>query len=113
MPRGPDRLASLTADLLTHDLPDASPEQLAALGRATALHLQSLPDGTRAGVRVAQGVVSVCAGLLGRRPYSRMSAADRAEVTHRLAEGRLPLVAEYFRLVRGVALVIEREDDPA
>jgi hypothetical protein len=112
MARGTDRLASLTSDLLARDLPDATPDEVVALGRATAEHLCSLPDATRAGVRVAQAAVSACAAVLGRRPYSSMPAAQRADAVHRLAGSGLPLVAEYFRLVRGVALVIHREERP-
>ncbi len=103
------RLASLTGDLLASDLPLLAGAEAASVGRETALHLTSLPDGTRAGVWVAQGVVSVAAGVLGGRPYSCMTLQARGEVVARLAAGRLPLVAEYFRLVRGVALVLHHE----
>ncbi|WP_193607104.1 hypothetical protein [Nocardioides lijunqiniae] len=110
MPPASERLASLTADLLVRDLPEAAPHDAAAVGRATARHLASLPVVTRAGVRVAQAVVVGSAGVLGRRPYSRMTPQARADVVHRLAGSSLPLVAEYFRLVRGVALMVHHED---
>lgn len=106
------RLANLTTDLLSSDLPLLPDTEAAVVGNATARHLAALPDSTRAGVWVAQGVVSVGASVLGRRPYSRMSSHDRGEAVRRLAAGRLPLVAEYFRLVRGVALVLRYEDTP-
>jgi len=106
-----DRLASLTSDLLASDLPQLSPQDAQAVGRATARHLASLPDGTRAGVGAAQLVVTAAASVLGRRPYSRLSPDARARVVHRLAGSRLPLVSEYFRLVRGVALVVHYEDE--
>jgi hypothetical protein len=110
MRRGSKRLASLTTDLLAGDLPDLAPAEAGLLGQATARHLESLPDATRAGVMVAQAVVGVAAGLLGRCPYSLMGAPDRAAAVRRLAGTSLPLVSEYFRLVRGVALVIHHED---
>ncbi|MFB9314867.1 hypothetical protein [Nocardioides plantarum] len=106
-----DRLASLTSDLLAGDLPQLSPRDARAVGEATARHLASLPDGTRLGVGAAQAVVTVAASVLGRRPYSRLAPDDRARVVRRLAGSRLPLVSEYFRLVRGVALVVYYEDE--
>ncbi|WP_137292178.1 hypothetical protein [Nocardioides dongxiaopingii] len=109
--RGSDRLASLASALVAGDLP-LTEDQADGLGRSTALHLASLPDGTRAGVRVAQGAVTIGVSVLGRRPYGRMSRAARVEAMHRLAATRLPLVSEYVRLVRGVALVVHHEDAP-
>ncbi|WP_134738858.1 hypothetical protein [Nocardioides sp. 503] len=110
MPAASVRLASLTADLLVHDLPEASVHDAAAIGRATSQHLASLPGVTRAGVCVAQAAVVGSAAVLGRRPYSRMTPDARAAVVHRLAGSGLPLVSEYFRLVRGVALMVAHED---
>ncbi|MCD4534817.1 hypothetical protein LRP67_12050 [Nocardioides sp. cx-169] len=110
MTSGSQRLASLTSDLMVGDLPDLPRREADLLGHATARHLASLPDATRAGVRLAQSVVTLGAGVLGRRPYGRLEADARAHVVRRLAASRVPLVAEYFRLVRGVALVIHFED---
>ena len=64
-----------------------------------------MPDVTRLGVAMASGLAYVALSALGRAPYRRQSPERRAATAARLAETRLPVLREFGRLTRGLAIV--------
>lgn len=74
---------------------------------AVAIHVEAsiaaMPDVTRAGVRVAGVLVWCVLSAIGRAPLGAQPPARRAAAVGRLAGWRVPLLAEYVRLTRGLA----------
>ncbi len=97
-------MAALATDLLRGDLPDLDDAAALRQGRATAAQVLRLPGPVRLGVLASQALVTAAAAVVDRD--------DRPAALQRLARGRVPLVADYLRLLRGVALVVHHDDVP-
>lgn len=106
--------ALVATALLDRDLPDATDAELESASRYVDDSVAAMPDITRAGVRVASTLVYAGLSLLGRAPYRRQSPLVQAELAARLVALRLPVVAEFGRLTRGLGLVgvFERRTGP-
>jgi hypothetical protein len=107
--------ALVSASLLPAELPSSTQTQRLAAIRYVEDSIDAMPDSTRWGVRlVGTGVYLVLSVLCGRS-FGRAAEDRRSLMARRLLGLPLPLVSEYARLTRGLALVgaIEHPTDPA
>lgn len=100
---------------LLRDLPDASPAERRAAAGEVEGRIAAMPDLMRLGVRVAGTASHLVLSVMARRRFDRASPERRAELVDRLERVPLPLVGEYVRLTRGLALaaVVEARTVPA
>ncbi len=102
----PRSLAALVAVAhLANDVPDAQTAETAAAARYVDDSIAAMPDVTRAGVRVASAAAYLALSVLGRSPYRRQSPEQRARSARAMAKVAMPVVSEFNRLTRGLALV--------
>lgn len=92
--------AVLLADPLRFD-----PQLIDAAAGRVADQIAAMPDVTRAGVRVAEGVSRVTLAILALRSFARLTDIEQAALLNSPALARTPLVREYVALVRSLALV--------
>lgn len=105
----------MAAALLASDLPDTSPAEREAAARYVDDSVTGMPDVTRAGVKVASGVVYLALSVLGRAPYRCLDPRRQSALAVKIAAVPLPIVAEFSRLTRGLGLVgvFESRNSPA
>lgn len=102
----PRSLAALVAVAqLAHDVPAATPRDVAAAAAYVDDSVASMPDVTRAGVHLASAAAYVALSVIGGAPYRRQTPERRARSAYTLGRVRLPVVAEFNRLTRGLGIV--------
>jgi hypothetical protein len=97
-------LSTFTADLIDLEL---GPLPAGLQERATAwvgARMAGAGDVARLGLGVAGGVIGAGVRLRFGRAYAALPSERRRRVTARLAKSRLPVVAEYVRAVRALAV---------
>jgi hypothetical protein len=98
-------VAGLVAEsFLMLDLPGATPAQRRAAAAEVVSRVRAMPDLMRLGFRVAGAASYVVLSVLARRPFARVPPARRAGLVLRLAAMPMPILGEYVRLTRGLAL---------
>lgn len=89
---------------VAHDLPDSSEAERDAAARHVDASVAEMPDAMRLGVRVAGAAAYAVLSCLAGRRFGRLDAQRRAELAARLGGSPLPVVSEFGRLTRGLAL---------
>lgn len=80
-----------------------TPDRLEAVAAHVAGSLGAMPDLTRFGVRVASVPAWLVVSVAGARPFRQQDDEERARGVLVLARLRLPAIAEFVRLTRGLA----------
>ena len=88
--------------LLLPELPD---DAAARAADRVAAQVDAMPDVTRTGVRVAERACLAALGVAAGGPFGTADAGRRSTAVDRVQRLRLPLVGDYLRLVRSLALV--------
>lgn len=96
--------AEVAIALLRHDVPDATPAELDAAADYVDGSLAGMAELTRLGVLLASGAVYVALSVLGRSRYRSQDPETRSRQAARLAGSPLPLLVEFSRMARGLAL---------
>lgn len=97
--------ALVSAALLTHDLRDATDNDIFAATQEVNDSVRAMPDFTRFGVTVAAGAVYGALSVMGRKPFRRQPPERRSELATTLMGVRLPILGEFGTLTRGLGLV--------
>ncbi len=91
--------------LLRRDLGDLDPAEVAVADDAIRRGVRALPDTTLLGVRVAAGLCLAILVAHGRGDFLRASPPRQEEVVDVLSRRPIPVVADFVKLTRGLALV--------
>lgn len=102
-------------DILTRDLVDREfgPVDADTADRTAAWvreRFAGAGDVTAPGLRVTGQLVATAILVTERRPYAALPAARRAAILDRLLTTHAPLVAEYVRAIRALAVTYVYED---
>ena len=91
--------------LLARDLPDTTDAERRGAAAYVDRSVAAMPDTTRLGLRVASGVMVVLLSVVGRGWFPGLDPGARARAAARVSTLRVPVVGEYVKLTRGLALV--------
>jgi hypothetical protein len=84
--------------------PDFRPDEARAAGRFAESRVDCMPDPTRWGVRLIGVALRMSCVVRVRRSFMKASPQQREILVRSVAGVRLPIVGEYVRLARGLAL---------
>jgi hypothetical protein len=91
--------------LVSGDLGSLTASEAALADAAVRRGVRALPDTTRLGVDVAATVVRGVLTASARRPFLGLDPAAQQVAVQVLTRRQLPVVAEFVKLTRGLALV--------
>lgn len=91
--------------LLRRDLGGLTGGEAAVADDAVRRGIRALPDSTRVGVGAAAGLCRALLLARARRPFLSAAPEAQQEAVEVLTRRPLPVVAEFVKLTRGLALV--------
>jgi hypothetical protein len=97
-------LTAFAGDLIELELGPLPPELRERATRWVTTRIGGAGDVARRGLRLTGRLIAIAIRLRFGRGYASLGRERRAEVTARLAASGLPLVAEYVRAVRALAV---------